>query len=121
MALLEPVLREAGATILPRLPATAFSMATVVLVMEELSFAGPGAPAALVVVAMLLLFGAEVLLGGALLVSRLVPAWIGWATVAWNVAWPVVLAVVSPGDPYYPVLRAIPLVVIGIPLVRRAT
>jgi len=121
VALLEPVLSKAGATILPRLVATAFPMATVVvLVMEALSFAGAGAPAALVVLAVLLLFGAEVLLGGALLVIRLVPAWIGWATVAWNVAWPVVLAVVSPGDPYYPVLHAIPLLVIGIPLVRRA-
>ena len=96
-------------------------MATVVvLVMEALSFARPGAPAALVVVAVLLLFGAEVLLGGALLVSRLLPVWIGGATVAWNVAWPVVLAVVSPGDPYYPVLHAIPLLVIGIPLFRLA-
>src|SRR5688500_9371052 len=45
-------------------------------------------PYALIVVAVLLLFGAEVLLGAAVLVSRLVPAWVGWAAVIWNLACP---------------------------------
>jgi hypothetical protein len=58
------------------------------------------------------------LLGAAILVSRLVPAWIGWAAVVWNLACPAVLPIVSPGDPYYPILYAIPLLMISIPLIQ---
>jgi hypothetical protein len=121
-AVLEPAPGEAGAAILGRLAATAFPMAAgVALVMEALN----QAPPALVVVSVLLLFGAEALLGAATLASRLVPAWVGWTAVIWNVAWPAVLPtlwgvlpIVSPGDFYYPVLHAIPLLLISIPLIR---
>jgi hypothetical protein len=117
-ALLEPALAEAGAAILGRLTAIAFPMAaTVALVMEAVTINAPE-PYALIVVAVLLLFGAEVLLGAAVLVSRLVPAWVGWAAVVWNLAWPVILPIVSPGDPYYPILHAIPLLMISIPLIQ---
>ena len=75
-------------------------------------------PYALIVVAVLLLFGAEALLGAAVLAGRLVPAWVGWAAVVWNVAWPAILPILSPGDPYYPILHAIPLLMISIPLIR---
>jgi hypothetical protein len=47
-----------------------------------------------------------------------VPAWIGWAAVVWNLACPAVLPIVSPGDPYYPILYAIPLLMISIPLIQ---
>jgi hypothetical protein len=117
-ALLEPALAEAGAAILGRLTAIAFPMAaTVAVVMEAVTINAPE-PYALIVVAVLLLFGAEVLLGAAVLVSRLVPAWVGWAAVVWNVAWPAILLVVSPGDPSYPILHVIPLLMIGIPLIQ---
>ncbi|HEY5987698.1 MAG TPA: hypothetical protein VIV12_15180, partial [Streptosporangiaceae bacterium] len=94
------------------------------LVMEAVGLDGLWPPA-LMVVAVLLLFGAGALLGAAILASRLVPAWVGWAAVIWNVAWPAVLPtlwgvlpIVSPGDLYYPVLHAIPLLLISIPLIR---
>lgn len=118
-AVLEPALAEAGAAILGRLAAIAFPMAaSVALVMEAVTINGPE-PYALIVVAVLLLFGAELLLGAAVLASRLVPAWVGWAAVVWNVAWPAILPIVSPGDPYYPILHAIPLLMISIPLIQR--
>jgi hypothetical protein len=117
-AVLEPALAEAGAAILGRLAAVTFPMATsVALVMEAVSIAG-AEPYALIVVAVLLLFGAEALLGAAVLASGVVPAWIGWTTVLWNVAWPAILPIVSPGDPYYPILHAIPLLMISIPLIQ---
>jgi hypothetical protein len=47
-----------------------------------------------------------------------VPAWIGWAAVVWILACPAVLPIVSPGDPYYPILYAIPLLMISIPLIQ---
>jgi hypothetical protein len=117
-AVLEPALAEAGAAILGRLAAVAFPMAaSVALVMEAVTINAPE-PYALIVVAVLLLFGAELLLGAAVLVSRLVPAWVGWAAVVWNLAWPVILPIVSPGEPSYPILHAIPLLMISIPLIR---
>jgi hypothetical protein len=117
-AVLEPALAEAGAAMLGRLAAIAFPMATsVALVMEAVTFTEPE-PYALIVVAVLLLFGAELLLGVALLASRLVPAWVGWAAVVWNLAWPVILSIVSPGEPSYPILHAIPLLMISFPLIQ---
>jgi hypothetical protein len=117
-AVLEPALAEAGAAILGRLAAIAFPMAaSVALVMEAVTINGPE-PYALIVVAVLLLFGAELLLSAAVLASRLVPAWVGWAAVVWNVAWPAILPIISPGDPYYPILHAIPLLMISIPLIQ---
>jgi hypothetical protein len=91
--------------------------ASVALVMEAVTING-AEPYALIVVAVLLLFGAELLLSAAVLASRLVPAWVGWAAVVWNVAWPAILPIVSPGDPYYPILHAIPLLMISIPLIQ---
>jgi hypothetical protein len=122
-AVLEPAIAEAGASILGRLAAVAFPMAaSVALVMEAVSIEPaefrPGSHA-LIVVVVLLLFGAEVLLGAAVLASRLVPAWVGWTAIVWNLAWPTILPIVSPGDPYYPILHAIPLLMISIPLIQR--
>ncbi len=124
-AVLEPALGEAGAAILARLAAITFPMAaSVALVMEAVGLDGLWPPA-LMVVAVLLLFGAGALLGAAILASRLVPTWVGWAAVVWNVAWPAVLPtlwgvlpMVSPGDLYYPILHGIPLLLISIPLIR---
>ena len=126
-AVLEPALADAGAAILGRLAAIAFPIAaTVALVMEALGLDGLFPPA-LTDVAVLLLYGAGALLGAALLTSRLVPAWVGWAAIIWNLAWPAILRtlwgvvpVVSPGDLYYPILHGIPLLLIGIPLIRPA-
>jgi hypothetical protein len=118
-AVLEPALAEAGAAILGRLAAIAFPMAaSVALVMEAVTINGPE-QYALIVVSVLLLFGAELLLGAAVLASRLVPAWVGWTAVVWNVAWPAILSIVSPGEPSYPILHFIPLLIISIPLIQR--
>jgi hypothetical protein len=119
VALLEIVLREAGAAVLVRLAATAFVMAAVLaLVAEAASLSQQGSMAALVVVMVVLLFIAEAILGGALLNCAVVPAWIAWAMIAWNVGWLLVLPIVSPSDMYYPLLHFIPLLLIGIPLAR---
>jgi hypothetical protein len=82
--------------------------------MEAVSIDG-AEPYALIVVAVLLLFGAETLHSAAVLASRLVRAWVGWAAIVWNVT-PAILPILSPGDPYYPILHAIPLLMISIPL-----
>ena len=48
-------------------------------------------------------------------------AWIGWATILWNLAWLVLLPLITPRDIYFPVLHhAMPLL-IGIALLWRAS
>jgi hypothetical protein len=63
-----------------------------------------------------MLFVAAPILGGALLSSGLLPAW-----VASNVGWLTVFPIVSPGDLYYysPILHFVALLLIGVPLARR--
>ncbi len=121
VAVLEMVLRETGAAVLARLGTTAFLIGAVAALVAEAAFlSGLGDMTPLLVVMVVVLFGAEALLGGALLSSGLVPAWIGWTIVVWNIGWLVVLPVISPGDLYYPILHAIPLLLIGISLAGRA-
>jgi hypothetical protein len=55
-----------------------------------------------------------------LLIVSLVLNLVGWTMVVWNVSWLMLLPIVSPGDLDYPILHAIPLLLIGIPLARRA-
>jgi len=121
VALLENILREtAGAAVLARLGATTFLMAAVVALVVEATFLGGRASTTrLVYVMVVLLYVAEAILGAALLSSGAVRAWIGWATLAWNIGWLVVLPIVSPGDIYYPILHFVPLLLIGIVLARR--
>jgi hypothetical protein len=55
-----------------------------------------------------------------LLQSRMIPSWIGWTTLVWNIAWLVALPVVSPTGIYFPVLHHVLPLVIGIALLTRA-
>lgn len=70
----------------------------------------------LVVVYVVLAFLAQVAIGGALLQAGLLAAWIGWATIIWNVAWFVVVVRFSPRDIYFPVLHHTMPLLIGIGL-----
>ena len=119
VSLLEIVLREIDASalvaVLARLGATAFLIgATVAIVTEAASISGQSSVGALLVVMVVVLFVAEAILGGALLRSGILPAWVGWTVVVWNIGWLVVLPIVSPRDIYYPVLHFIPLLPVGI-------
>ncbi len=74
----------------------------------------------LIVVHVVLAFLGQAAIGGALWQSRLLAPWIGWGTILWNLAWLVVLLVITPGDIYFPVLHDIMPLLIGVPLLRRA-
>jgi hypothetical protein len=123
VSILEIALREAKASVLGRLGVTAFLMAAVIAVVVEGELArgqDPGPALGVVMVAML--FVAEAMLGGALILSGIFRAWVGWSVVAWNVGWPMILPIVRPGDYYFPILHFLPLLLIGIiALVPRTT
>ena len=110
-----------GDALLPaRLAAATYAVATALLLVAELGLLRSGHfPYALIVAYVVPAFLAQATLGAILLRTGYLPAWIGWAAIAWNIAWLVALAILSPGNVYYPVLHhAIPLL-IGIALLRR--
>jgi hypothetical protein len=115
VAVLEIVLREAKVLVLARLGATAFLIAAIIAVVAEGEIANgqdPGTALGVVMVAML--FVAEAMLGGALILSAIFRAWVGWAVLVWNIGWPTILPIVRPGDYYFPILHFLALLLIGI-------
>jgi hypothetical protein len=110
-----------GAALLPtRLAAATYALATALLLVGELGMLRSGRfPYALVVAYVVLAFLAQAALGVILLRTGFLPAWIGWAAIAWNIAWLVALVIVSPGDIYFPVLHHVIPLLAGIILLRR--
>jgi hypothetical protein len=61
-------------------------------------------------------FLAQSAIGGAVIQSGLLAAAIGWAMILWNIAWLIVLPLISRRDLYYPILHFVMPLVIGIAL-----
>ena len=115
--LLEGVLRGAGDTIIARPALAAYLVATAVLVAAEGSFLNSHEwVQPQIILYVVLAFLAQAAFGLALLRTGTVPAWVGWATIAWNLAWLVILPIASPKDMYYPVLHHVAPLLIGIVL-----
>lgn len=101
------------------LSATAFLIAAVLAIIVESSILGGGSgETPLVDVTVNALFLAGVVLGWALVGPGGIPDWIGWVVAVWNVGWLVTFVAVSPQDRYYPILHFLPLLVVGIGLIR---
>jgi hypothetical protein len=102
------LLRQAGDPLLSHLGFTAYGMGAVVLTFVEVSWlTGAGLPdgltGALVRIFVALAFLSHAAYGAALLQTGLLPGWLGWTTVIWNIGWLVVLF--RARDPYYPILH----------------
>jgi hypothetical protein len=69
-----------------------------------------------IVAFVVLAFLAQVVFGVALLQTGLLPGWVGWTTILWNLAWLVVLPIFRPRDIYYPWLHYVAPLLIGIML-----
>lgn len=110
-----------GDALLPaRLAAATYIAGTILLLVGELGMLRSWRfTYGLIVAYVVLAFLAQAALGGILLRTGFLPAWIGWTAIAWNIGWLVVLAVVSPGDIYFPVLHHVIPLMIGIALLRR--
>lgn len=119
--LLEAALQETDGRVLARLGVGAYFFGAVLLVTAGATRLPQGvASYPLIVVHVLLAFLGQAAIGGALLQSNFLPAWIGWTAVVWNAGLPVVLLIITPDDIYYPIAHHLIPLLIGVPLLWRA-
>jgi hypothetical protein len=122
LAGLSALLRQAGDPLLSDLALTAAVIGTVLLIGVEMAWLtraslSDGLTSGLMRLAVVLIFLAQADFGAALLQTGLLPGWLGWFAIAWNLVWLVVLA--RAGDPYYPVLHIVLPLLAGLLLLRR--
>ena len=117
LVLLEGILRVAGDPIIARLGMVTYLVGAVIVVVAETSFLSKQEWVyEQVVVYVVLALVAQAAFGVALLQTGLVPGWIGWATIIWNLGWLIVLPITSPGNIYFPALHYAAPLMIGIAL-----
>lgn len=120
LALLEDMLRAAGEPVLSRLGLVAYLFGAVIVVAAETtSLDSRNSVYPQIVLYVLLAFLAQAAFGASLLQTGLVPGWVGWVTVIWNLGWLLVMLIVRPRDIYFPVLHHVAPLIIGIALLVR--
>ena len=72
-----------------------------------------------IVVAVILIFLGEAAFGGSILRTGILPGWVGWTTIIWNLGWLVILPIARSKDIYYPWLHYVTPLIIGIALLGR--
>jgi hypothetical protein len=117
LAALSSLLRQAGDPLLSDVGLTACVIGAVALILAEvmwLTQAGlpDGLTGALVRLAVVVLFLSQAAYGAACLQTGLLPGWLGWFTMIWNIGWLVVLFRAK--DPYYPVLHIVLPILAGV-------
>jgi hypothetical protein len=120
LVLLEDLLRAAGDSIIARLALVIYLIGAVVVVVAELSYLHNREwvyPQ--IVFHVVVAFLAQAAFGAALLQTGLVASWAGWTTIMWNLAWLLVLAIVSPRNMYFPALHHVAPLIIGIALLMK--
>jgi hypothetical protein len=127
LALLEALLQNSAGGVLARVGAIAYLFGGVLVVATEATSLNQGlhgnsleqnwTPAIIYVVLALL---AQAAIGGSLLQAGLLPPWIGWATVVWNIGW-LLGFLIKRGDIYIPFVHHVMPLVIGIALVTHTT
>jgi len=118
--LLEGALQNTDGRVLANIGATAYLFGGVLLVAgEALSLTlGNEKLYPVIVIYVVMAFLAQAVIGGALIQSGLVAGSIGWITILWNIAWLIVLSLISRRDMYFPILHYLMPLVIGIALLR---
>jgi hypothetical protein len=119
--LLEGHLQTSAGHVLARIGATAYLFAGILVVAAESLNPSLGYDKLyrLIVIYVVVAFLAQAAIGGAALQSGMLAAWIGWATILWNLVWLVVLPMITPRDIYFPVLHHVMPLVIGIALLSK--
>ena len=120
-AVLEALFQGSSGSTMARIGAMAYFFAAVLLVSAEALGLGQrgGSTYPLIVAYVLMALLGQAIIGAAILQSGLLPAWIGWTTTVWNLAWLIILPLATPGDMYFPILHHLMPLLIGIPLLWR--
>lgn len=117
---LRRVLEAAGDSMLASMALVLFLVAAVLAVVAEtISFPNEDIVYPPIVAYVILSFLGQAIFGMALLRTGLLPAWVGWMTVTWNLGMLVFLVVAKPQDMYYPWLHYITPLLIGVALLRK--
>lgn len=117
LVLLEDLLRNAGDAVLARSALALYLISAAVLVVAETTFINTGALVYPQIVAQVVLaFLAQAAFGLALLRTGLLPGWVGWATIIWNLGCLVVVPITHPDNIYFPWLHYVAPLIIGIRL-----
>jgi hypothetical protein len=122
LALLATTVGQVHATaILPvRVAAAVYAVGVILLLVGELRTLHSGRfPYALIVAYVVLAFLTQAAFGVILLRTGFLPAWIGWVALSWNIAWLILLLILTPGNIYFPVLHHMIPLIVGISLLRR--
>lgn len=118
--LLKRVLEAVGDGMLASMALALFLVAaTLCVVAETMSFPSDDIIYPPIVVYVVLSFLGQAIFGMALLRTGLLPRWVGWMTVIWNLVMLIILVVTKPQDMYYPWLHYIAPLLIGIALLRK--
>jgi len=120
LVMLERLLEAAGDGVLAPLGMAIFLIGTVLaLAAEAFGLSHQTYEYAPIVVFVILAFLGEATFGASILRSGLLPAWVGWVTIVWNLAWLIILPIARPQDMYYPWLFYVAPELIGILLLIR--
>src|SRR6185503_4944229 len=120
LVLLERMLEAAGDRVLAPSGMALFLIGAVVVIVAETSYLTRQEWNYPPIVAFVVLaFLGQAVFGAALLRMGLLPGWVGWATILWNLGWLVVLPLARPQDMYFPWLHYAAPVLIGIALLSR--
>jgi hypothetical protein len=116
--LLQEILRNSPGQTLAVTGATAYFIGSILLAAAEIlsPSVGYGKVYPLSAGYVIIAFLAQAVLGGAILQSGLLAAWIGWASIVWNIIWLILLPLISPHDIYFPILHNMMPLVVGIAL-----
>jgi hypothetical protein len=120
LMLLADLLAASDGAAMARAGAVAYLFGAVLVVAAEASSLGQGLHQdwsaqswSLAVVYVVLALLAQATIGGALLAGDVLPAWIGWATLAWNIGW-LAFYLLRGGDIYIPFVHHVMPFVIGV-------
>jgi len=117
--LLKRVLQAAGDGILASMALVLFLVAAILAVVAEtISFPSDDIVYPPIVAYVILSFLGQAVFGMDLLRTGLLPRWVGWVTVIWNLVMLIFLVITKPQDMYYPWLHYIAPLLIGITLLR---
>ena len=117
LVLLADLLHAAGDTFLAQLGMATYLFGAAQVVVAETTFVHNddwNYPQVVAYVVLALL--AQAAFGVALLQTGLVPTWVGWMTLLWNLGYLLIILIVRPREVYYPAIHFVAPIIIGLTL-----